>query len=173
LLEKGPGLTLDAVKTIARTLEMAEKQVREIEGAINSGAAVVNRIQKSTSQRVHVKPNSKHGMKCYRCGKEGHFGKDPCCPAKGKMCNKCGKIGHFRNVCKSKQVDNAKYQQKYRKGKYVHHVKNDSDDEYAFTVDNKKYRGDEIEIEVGSIKLKVVIDSGASVNIISSLLWED
>jgi hypothetical protein len=57
LLEKGPGLTLDAVKTIARTLEMAEKQAREIEGANNSGAAVVNRIQKSTSQRVHVKPN--------------------------------------------------------------------------------------------------------------------
>lgn len=173
LLEKGPGLPLDAVQTIARTLEMAEKQAREIEGANNSGAAVVNRIQKSTSQRVHVKPNSKQGMKCYRCGKEGHFGKDPCCPANGKMCNKCGKIGHFRNVCKSKQVDNAKYQQKYRKGKYVHHVKNDSDDEYAFTVENKKYRGDEIEIEVGSIKLKVVIDSGASVNIISSLLWED
>jgi hypothetical protein len=36
-------------------------------------------------------------------------------------------------------------------------------------VGNKKYRGDEI--EVGSIKLKVVINSGASVNIISSLLW--
>ena len=82
-------------------------------------------------------------------------------------------VVNFRNVCKSKQVDNAKYQQKYRKGKYVHHAKNDSDDEYAFTVGNKKYKGDEIEIEVGGIQLKVVIGSRASVNIISSLLWED
>jgi hypothetical protein len=54
---------------------------------------------------------------------------------------------------------------------YHYHKHTASDDEYAFTVENKKYRGDEI--EVGSIKLKVVIDSGASVNIISSLLWED
>ena len=74
---------------------MAEKQAREMEGANNSGAAVVNRIQKSTSQREHVKPYSKQGMKCYPCGKEGHFGKDLCCPAKRKMCNKCGEIGHL------------------------------------------------------------------------------
>lgn len=52
----------------------------------------------------------------------------------------------------------------------MHHVKIDSDDEYAFTVENKKYKGNELEIVVGSIKLKVVIDSGASVNIISSSL---
>ena len=78
-------------------------------------------------------------------------------------------------MCKSKQVDNAKYQQKYRKGKYVHHVTNYSDGEYAFTVENKKYKGDEIEIEVGtcSIKLKVAIHNGASVNIISNSLCED
>lgn len=37
-------------------------------------------------------------MKCYRCGKEGHFGKDPCCPAKGNMCSKCGKI-EKANMC--------------------------------------------------------------------------
>ena len=40
---------------------------------------------------------------CYRCGKEGHFGRDSECPAKGKTFHKCGGVDHFGSQCKRKQ----------------------------------------------------------------------
>ena len=40
-------------------------------------------------------------MKCYGCGKEGHFAKDSVCPARGQVCKKCKKRGHFAVCCKS------------------------------------------------------------------------
>ncbi|CAG2232684.1 unnamed protein product [Mytilus edulis] len=91
LLEKGPGLTLDDVRTIARTLEMAEKHSREMEGATGYGNnpssthGSVNRVnQRKPTQYGQNKTKTKSGLKCYRCGREGHFGKDPSCPAQGK-----------------------------------------------------------------------------------------
>ena len=177
LLEKGPDLTLDDVRTIARTLEGAEKHAREMEGAYGQGTntASVNRVQqrKFTPRSQGAKP----GGKCFRCGREGHFGKDPSCPAKGKSCNKCGKIGHFGIVCKTQQVSHKKSSKfEYKSGKSaksrVHCVESDSDDEYAFIVRNQNDKNEEIVIDAGGISLKCIIDSGASVNIISSTTWE-
>ena len=52
---------------------------------------------KGTSNKKMGKNNA-----CYRCGNTGHFGRDPTCPAKGKICNKCGGKDHFSTVCKTK-----------------------------------------------------------------------
>ncbi|XP_071176414.1 uncharacterized protein [Mytilus edulis] len=195
LLEKGPGLTLDDVRTIARTLEMAEKHSREMEGATGNGNnpssshGSVNRVnQRKPTQYGQNKTKTKSGLKCYRCGREGHFGKDPSCPAQGKTCNKCGKSGHFGTVCKTKQGGQqnqrryGKYGTKSAKGivnyvesdddEYAFIVKNQSDKNDAFIVKNQSDKNDEIEINAGGINIKCVIDSGASVNIISSALWE-
>ncbi|CAG2201705.1 unnamed protein product [Mytilus edulis] len=195
LLEKGPGLTLDDVRTIARTLEMAEKHSREMEGATgygnnpSSSHGSVNRVnQRKPTQYGQNKTKTKSGLKCYRCGREGHFGKDPSCPAQGKTCNKCGKSGHFGTVCKTKQGGQqnqrryGKYGTKSAKGivnyvesdddEYAFIVKNQSDKNDAFIVKNQSDKNDEIEINAGGINIKCVIDSGASVNIISSALWE-
>lgn len=136
LLEKCPGLTLEDVRSIARTLEMAEKYSREMEGAYGhsnnttSSKSSVNRVnfhRKQNSQNGQNKMKTKPGLKCYRCGREGHFGKDPSCPAQGKSCNKCGKTGNFGIVCKTKQVGQQgqrrydKYVNKSEKGsvKYI------------------------------------------------------
>ncbi|CAG2198052.1 unnamed protein product [Mytilus edulis] len=195
LLEKGPGLTLDDVRTIARTLEMAEKHSREMEGATGYGNnpssthGSVNRVnQRKPTQYGQNKTKTKSGLKCYRCGREGHFGKDPSCPAQGKTCNKCGKSGHFGTVCKTKQGGQqnqrryGKYGHKSAKGivnyvesddnEYAFIVKNQSDKNDAFIVKNQSDKNDDIEINAGGINIKCVIDSGASVNIISSALRE-
>lgn len=62
LLEKGPGLTLEDVRTIARTLEMAEKYSREMEGAYGHSNNTTS--SKSSVNRVnfHRKQNSQNGQ---------------------------------------------------------------------------------------------------------------
>ena len=192
LLEKRPGLTLDDVKTIARTLQMAEK-----EGATgygnnpSSSHGSVNRVnQRKPTQYGHNKTKPKSGLKCYRCGREGHFGKHPSWPAQGKTCNNCGTSGHFGTLCKTKQ-GGQQNQRRYGSGKYGHKsakgivnfvesdddeyaciVKNQIDNNDAFIVKKQSDKNDEIEINAGGINIKCVIESGASVNIISSALWE-
>ena len=42
------------------------------------------------------------GGECYRCGRRGHFARDPVGTARGKECSKCSQVGHFANVCKPK-----------------------------------------------------------------------
>ncbi|OPL20634.1 hypothetical protein AM593_04673, partial [Mytilus galloprovincialis] len=150
LLEKRPGLTLDDVKTIARTLQMAEK-----EGATgygnnpSSSHGSVNRVnQRKPTQYGQNKTKPKSGLKCYRCGREGHFGKHPSWPAQGKTCNNCGTSGHFGTWCKTKQ-GGQQNQRRYGSGKYGHKsakgivncVESDND-EYACIVKNQIDKND-------------------------------
>ncbi|CAC5388198.1 unnamed protein product [Mytilus coruscus] len=98
-------------------------------------------------------------------------------PGTSKTCNKCGKSGHFGIVCKTKQ---GGQQNQRRDDKYGHksaksivnYVESNDDDEYAFIVKNQSDKNDEIKINAGGVNMKCVIDSGASVNTISSALWK-
>ncbi|CAG2200145.1 unnamed protein product [Mytilus edulis] len=148
----------------------------------------IESIKENQHNMDRTKRKTKSGLKCYRCGREGHFGKDPSCPAQGKTCNKCGESGHFGTVCKTKQGGQqnqrryGKYGHKSAKGivnyvesdddEYAFIVKNQSDKNDAFIVKNQSDKNDDIEINAGGINIKCVIDSGASVNIISSALRE-
>jgi hypothetical protein len=48
---------------------------------------------------------------------------------------------------------------------------NENDDVYVFTVNNGLGNSDFI-IEVGGVKIPVIVDSGASVNVIDRCRWE-
>ena len=89
LLEKGNDLTLDELRIIATTLEMTEFKMKAMD--CGKPEEQVNRI--SGTKPKTWKSQSKSGGKdkkidmsgpCYRCGKTGHFGKDPDCPAINK-----------------------------------------------------------------------------------------
>ena len=100
LLEEGQGLTLKRTLEIAEQCEKVEAQMTALssteEGELSSVNKVVERkVSKETQQ-------GSSPAKCYRCGRTGHFGRDPTCPARGKTCNKCKGKDHFAAVCKTK-----------------------------------------------------------------------
>ena len=112
---------------------------------------------------------------CYRCGKVGHFGRDSECPAKGKTCNKCGRADHFGSQCRTKTAKPPKPRREEKtKGKNrkksVRYVGSERDeDEYAFTVNSATSPG-KIDVTVGGVVVAMLIDSGASTNVIDKNL---
>ena len=105
-LEKG-ALTLTEAIDLARAHENAQQQVRNMDSDSVDNNDVVCKVKNQKSSKTtftthkHTPHSSKHAytssrsrsgdMKCYRCGKEGHFAKDSVCPARGRVCKKCNK----------------------------------------------------------------------------------
>jgi hypothetical protein len=126
----------------------------------------VNRVSPGRQDRRESKGEKggkvKKSGECFRCGKPGHFARDARCPAKGKECSKSHQKGHFAVVCKTKSKDHGKPRVSFV----------DEEDEYAFTaketLDTRK-----VTVSVGGIQLEMVIDSGASTNVIDKHLWKD
>ena len=137
-------------------------------------------INKLGTRRKHVKnANSRPKPRtsvfrgnCYACGKSGHMRNNPSCPAKNEKCRKCHNVGHFEVMCKTK-VTKIKHSK-------VGTVKNlntksddDSDsDDYVFVINQSAKGVEDIIVNMGGIDVSVVIDSGASVNVIDRVLWE-
>ena len=99
-------LTLETALSIARSIENADRQADDIEGA--AAPAPVEVIQavseNRTSREAHRErsaPASRstqpHQVKCFRCGRSNHRADD--CVAVGRKCFACRRIGHFQNMC--------------------------------------------------------------------------
>ena len=104
---------------------------------------------------------------------DGHSAKDPSCPAVGKQCGNCGKQGHFAAVCKSapKRPDKRtglRNVPEHRNGlRYVTTEYELSDDEYLFSIGYTK-QATTVPVTVGNTVIPVIIDSGASANVLDS-----
>ena len=135
-------------------------------------SASVNRIEDKKKG-----PGKNSQLTCYRCGRTGHLGKDPNCPARGQSCRKCGLEGHFQERCKTKhKLEGGKRKTKRHRdpkggsANMVDMQDGEDEPEYAFTVGGKKQ--EKIEVIIGGCKLSMIIDSGASTNIIDKQTWE-
>ena len=182
LLEERQGLTLARALEIAENCEKVDAQLAAMtieEKGENS--ASVNRIE--GTKTGHGKRNQSRGTKtgrektCYRCGRTGHFGRDSNCPARGQFCHRCGLEGHFQEQCRTKQKGEEKEKQtkgrRNPKGGAANMVGCHNEEEepvYAFTVGGSNE--EKIEVTVGGCKLNMIIDSGASTNIIDKETWE-
>ncbi|MCG8032586.1 MAG: aspartyl protease family protein, partial [Candidatus Thiodiazotropha taylori] len=172
LLEKGRTLTLQQVRDISRAFEDSEKQASTIEGAVQE----INKLSINRGAKPKQKWVNKKKIICYSCGLEGHMRKDPKCPAKGKQCRKCKQYNHFQKMCKTKTFKDKKNERKNdtSRMKVRQLEENESDNsDYTFIVSNDNDRDNaKIMVEVGGISLNVMIDSGASCNIIDRETWE-
>ena len=118
--------------------------------------------------------------RCYRCDREGHLSLDSCCPARNAECQMCHKIGHFAKVCQTKTViRNKEFSPRDVPNKRRSNVNSIDDDklraesdEYAFTVGGGN-AGGTINVLVRGISVGMLIDSGASTNVIDKGTWEE
>ncbi|KAL8608308.1 hypothetical protein ACOMHN_042175 [Nucella lapillus] len=99
-----------------------------------------------------------------------HKGKE--CPAFGSTCNYCHKDNHWAKVCF------AKRQQESQKGRKIHSIKEEEDNEnefYVSAITNNKETPNtvsaDIELETGNV-LRFKIDTGAQVNVIPTTIFE-
>ena len=167
LLEKGEKLTLELLLSTAANHERVQSQLENMEGKKD-----VN----SVGEKQEDKGKEPVKGTCYRCGKVGHFGRDSECPARGKTCHKCGGADHFGSQCKTKTakppkpIREEKPKGKKKKKSVRYEGSERDEDEYAFTV-NSVTSPEKIEVTVGGVVVEMLIDSGASTNVIDKNLW--
>ena len=162
-----PSMTLFDILFLGRAMESSNRQASEIE---SNTAESVNRLGKRApypKKIGHEKPTKS----CYNCGGLYPHSDWKICPAKGRKCHDCEKYDHFSKVCRGKRKSD------YDESK-VHHiasskentVNSSSDDEFVYTVtrhtqSNARRPKPEATISIGKSKISMLIDSGASVNI--------
>ena len=110
------------------------------------------------------------------------------CPARNRKCNSCKKYGHYAQYCRSSQKSQSggkggtrrKGNKKHRRPKppqtvnqvneesRLHSPPSSSDDEYTFTLGPRtKVSAPFVSLKVNGVTCKFLVDSGASVNIVS------
>ena len=175
-------LSLDKLVAAARALELSETQAATVEGRDRH----VNAVRPHTPadrgrQRSHghgrsqsrrpapsrqltgdnVKRNT-----CDNCGYELPL-KSKECPARGKSCTSCNKVGHFASVCRSSQQrsshhtprDSRHTSTSTSRANVVTTDREPTDDHYVFSNTSDDIEGEQVE---------VIIDTGASVNVLES-----
>ena len=179
LLERGRDLTLVQLQTIARALEASEQQANRMEGG---GEADIAFVKQSAKYKRRPDPDFSRqattgagtNRKCYRCGSTSHLQSSSQCPARDKECYKCHGIGHFSKCCKSKDthVGSSDRRQPKRKGKErIRLLETDDDVGYAFSITDHS-RQTSVHVDVGGVEdIAMIIDSGASCNVIDETLW--
>ena len=165
LLEEGDTLTLAKTLDLAKNCESVERELQSMKAEIQSQDSVnkvsyrksapdhSKRAQTTRNGRSHERKEEK---KCYRCNQTGHFGRDPSCPARGKKCTKCNLPDHFAVVCRTQRVLRVEEEE--------------GEHDYVFTMD---HADDNISFNVGGVELSLLVDSGASVNIVDEKTWQN
>ena len=182
LLDEGGDLRLKRVLEVAAHEEEIEAQMSRMSVTPVTGS--VNRVRSYTKKGKNVgKFREKSGKSnfnnaCYRCGEIGHFGRDASCPARGKTCLKCGGKDHFKKCCKTKKfVNNIESDEPEPEGAVGGDISGGTG--YAFVITSASAEPDKsgmLEFNIGGggvSSLKMLVDSGASTNIIDKGTWED
>ena len=171
-LEKASGATLTELQETARIHEAVDTQMQSMES--REPDQRVNAMKHQGKRKNGKKyADKKHGeKKYYRCDGTGHLGRDKSCPALGKTCSKCGFLGHFAVCCKSK-VPKKRSSEKHRADGANQVTDKPEEDYYAFVLKGGNDSSGVVDLCVGGVQVEnVLIDSGATCNIVDRATWE-
>ena len=176
-LLKERNISLERTIDICRAAENAKSQSKAIR------PAEVNKIDKSRNverrnnapwrrnqQRQHDPHNPQaNSPGCHYCG--GKHQSYETCPAKGQTCNFCLKPNHFEKVCRRKKQADRQVRQ------IDEDARNSSEEEYAWAIcnspKNKAARKSPMTaILINNINAKMMIDTGASVNVMDEATYD-
>ena len=167
-------LTLGKLIGMVRAKELAEKQTLNISGQ-NTSRSNIHQIKDEEKIRPpKYVPKLGKRNQCRNCGNEFKQGHKEVCPAKGKTNRSCGKLNHFAKVCRTSK--NPSKQNKKDPKESVRFAQqstkspsNSSDDEYTFAVSSSKVTN--VQIQINGTPIEVTIDSGATTNILDSVVF--
>ena len=170
-------MTLETLLSEARALEISETQAKDIESSGNTANAVL--------------PNPSQPKKnCFNCGGIWLHDSKTGCPARNRKCNGFHKYGHYAKCCtqKSRETRNSRKgkqprgrsnpkEKKIQNGNRLEaeceerETLSSSDDEYTFRLEvpAPKVSAPLVSLKVNGVVCKFLADSGASVNIVSSI----
>jgi predicted nucleic acid-binding Zn-ribbon protein len=131
----------------------------------------------------HHNPNRGNNNQCTTCG--GKYPHTDLCPAIGHVCNGCGKPNHFQKVCRSqkhkvRQVDDEYQEEEYENASMIQEASgsisvddtstlqdDELKEEYVFTLKTNVTKTPRITLHIQDANVQFLIDTGASLNIIS------
>lgn len=172
LLLEGQALTLARAVTLARQFQQSQKESKEFAAETSNGQ--VRRVTKKTFRKSSsngdrkVQPSTAK-THCFRCGSSAHLANSPSCKARSQRCFACNKTGHFRSVCRSSG--------------HLRELTKDEPEGPALTSESQtvlqldpstvsKQAGIYITLSVLDKDIRFLIDTGSSVSILSSTVYE-
>lgn len=169
-------MSASAIVDQVRNLEQVASFVSSHEAASNQAAAMQavgseGAVHYAKAGNMGNSANAKGNrvLNCKYCGKAHQAGM---CPAYGKTCSKCNKRNHFAAVCRSSVPT----------GQNVHHsevtlgdpTSNSTDLLHLTDVGQVHAISEASEtMLLSGVKIPMQVDTGASVSVLSSKIWED
>ncbi|CAI5671480.1 unnamed protein product [Oreochromis niloticus] len=159
-------LDLEKALTLCRAAGTVRAQAKELLSdsyrvdAVNKNTHRVKKESAAAEMKLQLKSPANRYRKEKTCGRCGMQHPPKTCPAYGKRCNNCNKNNHYARCCKAQTL----------KQSTVHTVDEEDTEELyvAAVTDNKTGEKDWImTLKVNDTLMKVKLDTGAQVNVIS------
>lgn len=177
---------LNDILKYGRAFESSKQQLAEIATKVQQTDinALSTSKQRSGEPRQRNQAEQTNNQTCRNCGGIWPHEASKPCPAKGKPCLSCKKMNHFARVCRSnprsrfsgnntdrKSKDEQSHKQVLNLEK-ISPSSDDSSDEFVYATGTPsatfQIARPKISVNIANYKLSVMIDSGASINIIDS-----
>ncbi|XP_058458875.1 uncharacterized protein K02A2.6-like [Malaya genurostris] len=133
-----------------------------------------NRVRK---QEYGNRPSTE----CSRCGSWRHQQESKDCIARNATCNKCGAVGHFARKCSDKRYASMKNRFTWKKTEAVNTLRNEVDFNREARCSGRHEEITPMKVNpndgtivgfIDKLPVKFLIDSGATINTVTNLVWE-